>query len=125
MGLTINMCNDVEKYEEAVMGGFTLKKTLYVILDVIAGGGTMAISYFLLNIPILASVFIMIPVVILVVSKGFFEGGSGSLIKEILLMKKKRKPLTYQSTEVAMASAVTVRKEEDGKEKGRRKLRNK
>ena len=125
MGLTINMCNDVEKYEEAVMGGFNLRKTLYVILGVIAGGVTMAVSYFLLHIPILASVFIMIPVVIMVVSRGFFEGGSGSLIKEILSMRKKRKPLTYRSTEVAMTPAVTVRKEEDGKEKGRRKLRNK
>ena len=98
MGLTIELCNDIEKYEENVVGGFNIRKTLTIFVAVLIGAGTMAFSYFVLHLPIIVSVYVMIPVLIPVVFKGFY-GKKSSFIKMLKQMYTKKKPLVYRSTE--------------------------
>lgn len=98
MGLTIELCNDIEKYEENVVGGFNIRKTLTIFISVLIGARTMAFSYFVLQLPIIVSVYVMIPVLIPVVFKGFY-GKQSSLIKMFKQMYTKKKPLVYRSTE--------------------------
>lgn len=114
MGLTVNLCNDVEKYEESVFGGFSVKKVLYILAAVLAGGATMAFSYFVVHVPIIVSVYLMVPVVIPIIMKGFYGTGRGSWLNILLTSMKKGAPLVYQSTE---AADMTVVEDENGKKK--------
>ena len=106
MGLTIELCNDIGKYEENVIGGFNIRKTLTILVAVLIGAGTMAFSYFVLHLPIIVSVYIMIPVLIPVVFKGFY-GKKSSLLKILKQMYTKKKPLVYRSTEKNSFSCMT------------------
>lgn len=118
MGLTVSMCHDIEKYEESEVGGFGIRKFFYIVLGVAAGAATMAFLYFVLHVHILVAVYLMVPVVVLVISKGFYGKGRVSLVKGILMMFHKPKPLTYQSTETSSVRVSTDKKEGmDGKEK--------
>ena len=111
MGLTVDICNDVEQYEESVVAGFNLKKTLYIGAAVLVGAACIAFFYFVLHINILLSVYLMMPFVAPIVIKGFYRDGKGSFLKDILGMRKKSKPLVYHSTEIAPAVIQSEKKD--------------
>ncbi|MBP3609468.1 MAG: PrgI family protein [Lachnospiraceae bacterium] len=120
MGLTIDICNDVEQYEESVVAGFNLKKTLCIGAAVIVGAAGMALFHFAFHINILVSVYMMMPLVAPIIIKGFYREGKGSLLKDILGMGKKSKPLVFRSTETAPVETVQdEKKERSGWEKVR------
>lgn len=120
MGLTIDICNDVEQYEESVVAGFNLKKTLYIGAAVVVGAAGMALFYFVFHINILISVYMIMPLVAPIIIKGFYREGKGSLLKDLLSMGKKSKPLVFRSTEIAPVEIIQSEKRErtDGKKKG-------
>ena len=107
MGLTIELCNDIEKYEENVVGGFNIRKTLTIFIAVLIGAATMAFSYFVLHLPIIVSVYVMIPVLIPVVFKGFY-GKQSSLLKTFKQMYAKKKPLVYRSRSTEKSSLSDI-----------------
>lgn len=113
MGLTVSMCNDVEKYEESVFGGFSVKKLFFLLLAALVGAAVMAFFTFVLHVHIMVSVFLMMPVVVPIIMRGFYGGGSVSLVHGILAALRKKKPLTYQSTEARRGVAMPEKK--DGK----------
>lgn len=121
MGLTINMCNDVEKYEESVFGNFSAKKLLFLLLAALAGAAAMTFFTFVLHVHIMASVFLMVPVVVPIIMRGFYGGGSASLVHGILWVLKKKKPLTYQSTEARRGAAMPEKKDGKNGKKGTKK----
>lgn len=121
MGLTINMCNDVEKYEESVFGNFSAKKLLFLLLAALAGAAAMAFFTFVLHVHIMVSVFLMVPVVVPIIMRGFYGGGSASLVHGILAALKKKKPLTYQSTEVRREMPMPEKRDGRNGEKGTKK----
>ena len=106
MGLTIDICNNVEQYEESVVAGFNLKKTLYIGASVLVGAACIAVFYFVFHINILISVYMMMPFVAPIVIKGFYRDGKGSLLKELLNLRSKSKPLVFRSTEVAPVNVM-------------------
>lgn len=112
MGLIIDICNNVEQYEESVVAGFNLKKTLYIGASVLVGAVCMATFMFVFHINIIVSVYLMMPCVAPIIFKGFYREGKGSLIKDLLSMGKKSKPLVYCSTEMAPAGTVLQEKKE-------------
>lgn len=113
--LTVHLCNDVEKYEESVFGGFNIKKMLYALAAILAGGATIAFFYFVVHVPIIVAVYLMIPVVIPIIMQGFYGSGRGSWLSMLTLLLKKRAPLVYQSTEAA--DMTSVAEDENGKKK--------
>lgn len=123
MGLTVTMCHDIEKYEESEIGGLGLKKILVIALGIISGAMGMSVSYFILHIPLMISVYLMLPVVIFVISRGLYGKGKMSLFQEIFNFRKvQKKPLTYQSTENLQMEVSTEKKEgTNGKEKEMRR----
>lgn len=124
MGLTVTMCHDIEKYEESEIGGLGLKKILAIALGVISGAVCMSVLYFILHIPLMISVYLMLPVVIIVISRGFYGKGKMSLLQGIVSFRRaEQKPLTYQSTENLKMEVSTEKKEEtNGKEKKRGRM---
>lgn len=124
MGLTVTMCHDIEKYEESEMGGLGVKKILAIALGIISGAVCMSVLYFILHIPLMISVYLMLPVVIFVISRGFYGKGKMSLLQGILSFRRaEQKPLTYQSTENVKMEVRTEKKEEtNGKEKKRGRM---
>ena len=108
----------IEKYEESEVGGMGLRKFLFIAIGVMAGAATLAVCYFLLHIPFIISVYLMVPVVAFVVSKGTRKDGRPSMMKGFLMALRPRpKPLTYQSTEIPLGRSIVEKKEGiDGKE---------
>ena len=61
----------------------------------------MAFCYFVLHIHILAAAYIMMPIMAPIAMKGLNKDKKGSLLKDILGIGNKTKPLIFQSTEEA------------------------
>lgn len=120
MGLVIDICNDVEQYEESVVAGFNLKKTLYIGAAVLSGAVCMAIFIFVFHINIVISAYLMMPFVAPIILKGFYREGKGSFIKDLLNMRRKSKPLVYCSTE--MVQAVSIQQEKKDSTHGKKKV---
>ena len=129
MGLIINMCNDVEKYEENVMGGFNLKKTFYILLAVLVGAVVMAFLYFVLHVNIILCVYLMMLFIVPIILKGFYGQVQGSFIQNIKGLFVKKRPLMYCSTETVFAKIVEQKEMQGGKKNAtkrkKRKDRNK
>lgn len=106
MGLTIDICNNIEQYEENVVAGFNLKKTLYIGAAVLVGAACMAVFYFIFHINILISVYLMMPFVAPIIIKGFYREGKGSFIHDFFGWRKKSIPLVYRSTETAPVMSI-------------------
>lgn len=101
MGMTIDMCHDIEKYKEDVLMGFDWKKSLYFIAAVLVGAGTIFFFYKVLGWNILVSVYAMMPFAGIIVFLGFYTK-NGLTFGQIIRRKVKRanvKPLEYRSTE--------------------------
>lgn len=125
MGLIINMCNDVEKYEESVMGGFNLKKTLYILSAVLVGAAVMAVLYFVLHVNIILSAYLMILFIVPIILKGFYGQGRGSFIQNIKGFFVKKKPLMYCSTETIFAKTVEQKEIQGGKKNATKRKKRK
>ncbi len=101
MGLTIDMCHDVEKYEEGVVMGLNAKKSLCVIIAVFTGAGVAALFYKVLGWSLVASVYAMIPFCGVIILSGFYTSNGLTFLQLIRrkLQRVNEKPLFYKSTE--------------------------
>lgn len=101
MGMTIEMCNDIENYEENVIAGFNARKTIYLILAVLVGAGAMAFFYFVCKMNLNLAVYPMAIVVAPIILIGFYTKDGmtfGQYLKKSF-SKQAFKPIPYQSTE--------------------------
>lgn len=101
MGLTIDMCNDIEKYEESVLIGMNAKKTLYFIAAAVVGIGAMFLFYKVFHWNLIISAYAMMPFSGIIILSGFSSQNGLTLGQTVLrrLKKTNYKPLTYCSTE--------------------------
>lgn len=101
MGLSVDMCHDVEKYEESIAMGLNAKKFLYFAVAAVAGGLSVLLFYKVFKWHIMASVYGMMPISGVIVMTGFYTS-NGMTFGQILKRRFKKtnsKPLVYKSTE--------------------------
>lgn len=125
MGITIDMCHNIEKYKEEVVMGFDWKKSLYLIGAVLVGAGATFLFYKVFGWNILASVYAMMPFAGIIVFFGFYTKNGltfGQIIRR-KIKKANRSPLVYRSTEcravyesINLKSAVADMQSEDDKQ---------
>lgn len=101
MGLTIDMCRDVENYEEGVVMGLNAKKSICVIIAAFTGAGIVALFYKVFKWSLLVSVYAMIPFCGVIILSGFYTSNGLTFWQMIRrkLKKVNEKPLFYKSTE--------------------------
>lgn len=110
MGLTIDMCRDIEKYEEGVVMGLNAKKSICVIIAAFVGAGMVALFYKVLGWNLIVSVYAMIPFCGVVILSGFYTS-NGLTFGQMIRRKLKRaneKPLLYKSTECRLIYEAVV-----------------
>lgn len=71
--LTVNFSKNIEKYQENVIGGFNLEKSIYIGISVIVGLICMAIYILLFKIDIIISVWLSMPFLLIVILFGFYK----------------------------------------------------
>lgn len=101
MGLTIDMCRDVEKYEEGVVMGLNAKKSICVIIAALTGAGIVALFHKVFGWSLVVSVYAMVPFCGVIILSGFYTS-NGLTFWQMIRRKLKRaneKPLFYKSTE--------------------------
>ena len=101
MALSIDTCNDIEKYEEAVFAGLNAKKTVSAGIALIFGGfvGFMLIT--LAHWPPILAVYGATPVTCIGIVMGFYEKDGMTLFQMIRnkMRRNQNKPICYRSTE--------------------------
>lgn len=101
MGLTVDMCHDIESYKEDVIVGFDWKKSIYIIVAAVIGVGTIFFFYKILGWSMFISVYASSPFPAVIVMSGFYAK-NGRTFFQVLRRKIKKvneKPLVYKSTE--------------------------
>lgn len=133
MGLTIDMCHDIENYKEDVVMGFDWKKSLYFIGAILVGAGSVFLFYKVLGWNLLVSVYAMMPLASAVVFCGFYTKNGmtfGQIIRR-KIQKVNSTPIVSRSTEcrasyeaVSLASVgIDARSEEEVQVENIRMLR--
>ena len=104
MALSIDTCNDIEKYEEAVVAGLNAKKTICVTIALICGGISSLILYYLLHWQMIFCVYGATPITCVVIMFGFYEKDGMNFIGMLKnrLQKNQNKPICYISTETQL-----------------------
>lgn len=93
MSINIDVCNDVENYQESVIMGFTAKQVIWIIVILLAGAAQILLLYFVAGVSILAAAYMSMPLCIALGAKGFMN-------KKISTINfRGNKVLTYQSSE--------------------------
>lgn len=101
MGLTVEMCHDIESYKEDVIVGFDWKKSIYIVVAAAVGVGTIFFFYKILGWSMFISVYAASPFSGLIILSGFYQR-NGLTFLQMLRRKIKKvngKPLVYRSTE--------------------------
>ena len=101
MALSIDTCNDIEKYEESVVAGLNAKKTICVAIALVCGGITSLMLYYLLHWQMIFCVYGATPITGVVIMFGFYEKDGMDFIGMLKnrLQKNQNKPICYISTE--------------------------
>ena len=98
--MVIEINKDIDKYQESVAMGLTVKQLIFSVTAVIVGGGIVLLVYRYIGLT--ASAYIAIPVVSPIALEGFYSYNGMSFYQ---MMKRKmqllfaNRPLTYSSTE--------------------------
>jgi hypothetical protein len=100
--LEIVINKDIEHFKPDFFKGFTMKETIGLACSVSIILGGFAVMYFLVDLPVVVSVFVGIPFSIPVLLLGFVDFNKMGAIP---LMKKaikviRQKPVIYKSTEI-------------------------
>lgn len=101
MGLTVEMCHDIESYKEDVIVGFDWKKSIYIVVAAAVGVGTIFFFYKILGWSMFISVYAASPFSGLIILSGFYQK-NGLTFLQMLRRKIKKvneQPLVYRSTE--------------------------
>lgn len=100
MSVRIDVCKDIEKYQESLFAGFNLKQTLVIGAALAVGASTAAVCIFILNIPAIISGYLMLPVCIPIILIGFSnKDGMGYLERRRRKRSLKKMNLYNISTE--------------------------
>lgn len=101
MALSIDTCNDIEKYEEAVIAGMNAKKSIMAIIAVACGGIVTLMLSLLLHLELILCIYAATPVTGLIIVLGFDEKDGMSLFQRMKNKSRKNqdKPICYMSTE--------------------------
>jgi hypothetical protein len=101
MALSVDTCNDIEKYEESVVAGLNAKKTAYTAVAILVGGVFGLLVYYFFHLPMILCVYAATPATGIVIMLGFYERDGMTLLQ--LMKNKKRKnqnkPICFVSTE--------------------------
>lgn len=115
--LSININKDVEQYQESVLAGFNAAQFIVIVFGVAAFAGTFALFHFVLHIPMMLCIYIALIPAIPIVLLGFGSKNGMSFFERMKrTLRRKKKPLFYESTETAAAYSKVEKKKCDEKE---------
>lgn len=99
--ISVKTNNDIEKYQEEVVGGLNAKQMLFAIVAVLVGAGLVLFFHLAIGINLVVSVYLAAPPIMVVTLTGFGKKNGMSYWKRLKRERefKKKGPLLYQSTE--------------------------
>lgn len=116
--LSVNINNDVEKYEESVIGTFNLKQSVYIIIAFIVGVGSICLMYFVFDFSLIASCYLSIIPIIPVVALGFGQKDGMTFTQRIMkILTLRKKPLLYSTSFVDYEELERLEEEKNKKRK--------
>ena len=123
--MIIEINNDIDRYQESVVMGLTLKQLIYAALSLIAGAGIVLLLQKQIGLTLAA--YVAVPVVAPLALQGFYQYNGMSFME---VMKRKlffaflNRPLVYVS-EKGEAAMRAYRAEDVAKEMQQKRNKNK
>lgn len=101
MALSIDTCNDIEKYEESVVAGLNAQKSICAVIAVACGGVFGLLLGFIAHLPMMVCVYGATPITCVIIVVGFYEKDGMNFIQAAKNKRRKNqnKPICYISTE--------------------------
>lgn len=93
--LSVNMNQDVEKYQESVAAGLNAKQTIAVILALIVGTAVICLLYYGFGIPLVIDIYITIPVCIPIILPALGRQYGLSVTERIRQSNKKKRVVLF------------------------------
>ena len=95
--LSVNMNQDVEKYQESVAAGLNAQQTIAALLALAAGTCVICILYFCFGLPLVIDIYVAIPVCVPIILPALGRQYGLSVTERIKQSNKKKQVLLFYS----------------------------
>lgn len=114
--LSVNMNQDVEKYQESVAAGLNAKQTIAALLALIVGTCIICILYFAFELPLVIDIYIAIPVCIPIILPALGRQYGLSVMERIRQSNKRKRVILF-----CAAYEKAIMKKTNQKKSGKKK----
>lgn len=93
--LSVNINQDVEKYQETIAFGLNAKQTIAALLALAAGVGITCLLYFGAGLPVEVSIYVSLPICVPIMLPALGKQYGLTLMERVKQSNKRKKVLVY------------------------------